>query len=431
MKDELQLINTLCESRIFRSKHDLKKYNDRQVRDLYYGVLLATIALALDEKTTYWARQYASSASAFSNFDFFRVSANDLYVLTYILQNEMNVFGRNQQQSILRLYRGLGKGVVDKSFVHQMLLRMERTLGITDTKLRNVRRTLNNWSDVSPVARKTALTQLHRFIRVRAKLAEVLPYINTLTKGEAGHFGKDSPLKTIAKIAGAGLAGLALGLRHDPNKRYSVFNDVNTVEAPLKEDRATQLFQLVTDMRKHPGVEKVISVNYLADGISAFVRTTDGNAYEMEIRPAPFAKGHEEKRGINEGWEWHVLGESFDMTDETCTRCGQGQYVETGIQDDMQGVLHCNNKDCRMQVDRHAEAGDEVDEIDEETVYAAHFNNRKDAEEYQSRRGGEVKPGDEFGYTFKVVKDVDVDDLGTQMPKNIYQNKQKIHKTDK
>jgi hypothetical protein len=356
---DLQLINTLCESRIFRSKQALGKFSDKQKTDLYYSILLATIALALDTKTTHWARQYASSAAAFSNWDYFRVSANDLYVLTYILQNELGLIGKPQKQQILRLYRGLGKGIVDKSFVHQTLLRMERTLGITDTKLRGVRRTLNNWKESSVVARKTAITQLHRFIRVRAKLAEVLPYLNTLTKGEAGHYGKDSALKTVAKLAGAGLAGLALGLRHDPNKRYSVFNSIDVDGVPLNEDRATQLFQLVQDMRKHPEVEKVVSVNYLTDGISAFIRTRDGNAYEMEIRPAPFAKGHEEKRGITEGWEWHVLGESFDMTDETCTRCGAGQYVETGIQDDMRGVLHCNN--CTMEIDRHAEAGDQVE----------------------------------------------------------------------
>ena len=419
MKD-LQLINTLCESRIFRSKHDIGKFSDKQKTELYYSILLATIALALDKKTHHWARGYASSAAAFSNFDFFRVSANDLYVLTYILQNELKVISRSQQQQILRLYRGLGKGNVDKSFVQQMLLRMERSLHITDTKLRNVRRTITNWGDSSEVARKTAITQLQRFIRVRAKLAEVLPYLGTLTKGEAGHYGKDSALKTVAKLAGAGLAGLALGLRHDPNKRYSVFNSVEVDEIPVNEARATQLFQLVQDMRKHPEVEKIVSVKQLVDGISAFVRTTDGNAYEMEIRPAPYARQHQEKRGVTEGeiidfaaakakkeddgyckdcngwgmtgpavtgdmndlrpdaicltckgtgnsnlkengWEWMIIGESFDMTDETCTRCGIGHYVETGIQDDMQGVLHCNNKDCRMQVDRHAEAGDEVE----------------------------------------------------------------------
>jgi hypothetical protein len=178
-------------------------------------------------------------------------------------------------------------------------------------------------------------------------------------KGAKGKFGKESPLKKIAAVAGAGLAGLALGLRYDPNKRWKIISDIHGEDVPLKEDRPTQLFQLITDMRKHPDVEKVISVNYLTDGISAFIRTTDGNAYEMEIRPAPFAKGHEEKRGITEGWKWHILGESFDMTDETCTRCGKGQYVETGIQDDMRGVLHCNN--CAMEIDRHAEENDQVE----------------------------------------------------------------------
>lgn len=107
MKD-LQLINTLCESRMFRSKQDVNKYSDRQKMDLYYAVLLSTIALALDTKTKSWAQQYASAAAAFSNFDFFRISANDLYVLTYIMQNELHKINKPQKQGLLRLYRGIG-----------------------------------------------------------------------------------------------------------------------------------------------------------------------------------------------------------------------------------------------------------------------------------------------------------------------------------
>ena len=319
MKD-LQLINTLCESRIFRSKHDLGKYSDRQKKDLYYAILLSTIALALDTKTKAWAQRYASAAAAFANFDFFRVSANDLYVLTYIMQNELKLINKPQKQGILRLYKGIGRGVIDRSFVQQTLLRMERTLGITDTRLRTARRTVTNWGEATPGARKTALIQMHRFIFIRAKLAEVLPYLKVLTKGEPGKFGKSSALKKAAAVAGAGLAGLALGLRYDPNKRWKIFNDINSEGVPVNEDRATQLFQLVQDMRKHPDVEKIVSVNYLTDGISAFVRTKDGNAYEMEIRPAPFAKGHEEKRGINEGWDWCILGEEVELS---CDGCGK------------------------------------------------------------------------------------------------------------
>ena len=323
MKD-LQLINTLCESRMFRSKQDVNKYSDRQKMDLYYAVLLSTIALALDTKTKSWAQQYASAAAAFSNFDFFRISANDLYVLTYIMQNELHKINKPQKQGLLRLYRGIGRGVVDRSFVMQVLLRLERTLNITDTRLRTARRTVTNWGEATPAARKTAIGQMHRFIHIRAKLAEVLPYLKVLTKGEPGHFGKDSPLKRAAAIAGAGLAGLALGLRYDSNKRWKIIDDMNVADedTPINEDRATQLFQLVQDMRKHPEIEKIVSVNYLTDGISAFVRTTDGNAYEMEIRPAPFAKGHEEKRGVNEGWDWCILGEEIELQCDDCGKSG-------------------------------------------------------------------------------------------------------------
>ena len=327
MKD-LQLINTLCESRIFRSKADLSKYSKRQLQDLYYSVLLSTIALALDTKTMAWARQYASAASAFANFDFFRVSANDLYVLTYLAQNELRGFDKREKMKILRLYKGLGRANVDRSFLQQTLLRLERSLFITDTRLRNARRTIINWGQATPVVRKQTITQLHRFIHVRAKLAEVLPYLKVLLKDKPGRFGKGSALKDIAAAAAGGLAGLAVGMRADTNRQWRLFNSAENEAPPLNEDRPTQLFQIVQDMKEHPDVEKVVGVTYLQDGISAFVRTTDGNAYEMQIRPAKYAQGHHKIRGLREGWDWCILGEEIELQCDDCGKAGD-DVVET------------------------------------------------------------------------------------------------------
>ena len=326
---ELQLINTLCESRIFRNKANLNKYSDSEVSELYYAVLLATIGLALDTKTNTWAQQYASAAAAFSNFDYFRISANDLYILTYIVMNHINKVSPQQKPQILRLYKGIGKGRIDAGFAQQLLLRLERSLGITNTKLRNARRTITNWGQSSPVARKTALGQIRRIIYIKAKLAEVIPYLDLLVRGAKGKFGSSSALKTVAAIAGAGLAGIALGLKHDPNKKFSIMrNSVEDERPPINEDRATQLFQLVQDMRAHPEVEQVVEVNYLSDGISAFVRTTDGNAYEMQIRPAKYAKGHHKIRGLREGWDWCILGEEIELFCDDCGKSGP-DVVET------------------------------------------------------------------------------------------------------
>ena len=320
---DLQLINTLCESRIFRNKADLTKYTKRQKQDLYYAVLLSTIALALDNKTTQFARQYASAAAAFSNFDFFRVSANDLYVLTYLAQNELNGIQKRDKMKVLRLYKGLGRGNVDRSFLQQFLLRIERSLFITDTRLRNARRAIVNWGSVTPPVRKQTITQLYRFIHVRAKLAEVLPYLKVLLGCKPGGFGKGSALKDIAAAAAGGLAGLALGYRGAKgDDMWKLYNSKEIPEPPLNEDRATQLFQLVQDMKAHPEVESVVEVNYLSDGISAFVRTTDGNAYEMQIRPAKYAQGHHQIRGLREGWDWCILGEEIELFCDDCGKSG-------------------------------------------------------------------------------------------------------------
>lgn len=42
-----------------------------------------------------------------------------------------------------------------------------------------------------------------------------------------------------------------------------------------------------------------------------------------------------------------------DMNDKKCEKCGKGKYTETGFFDDMDGVLHCDNKKCGHSVKRY------------------------------------------------------------------------------
>lgn len=301
-----QLIHELCESRIFRHKASIEKFSQSQHNTLFYSILLSAIVLALDPKTNSWARKYASRASAFGNFDYFRPSGNDLYILTYIAQNVTKSISKAQARSLLRIYKGLARGDVESKFAEQTLIRLERGLGIKDARLRNARRVITHWSKTPDPDQKQTVTNLHRIVRLHAKIAEVLPYLIIASKDEPGHFGKMTIGKAAVALAGAGLAGLALGLRYDPNKRgWRVFRDSVVFDGKklLTEDRPTQLFHIVQNLNHHPDIERIVSVHYIADGISAFVRDTQGNAYEIEIRPAPFAKGHEEKRSVKEGIE--------------------------------------------------------------------------------------------------------------------------------
>lgn len=63
----------------------------------------------------------------------------------------------------------------------------------------------------------------------------------------------------------------------------------------LKE-RATNIMRIVSDLYKSNSIEEVLDVRAMSDGYTVFVRGTDGNAYEIEIRPASLAKGHDEIR---------------------------------------------------------------------------------------------------------------------------------------
>ena len=42
-----------------------------------------------------------------------------------------------------------------------------------------------------------------------------------------------------------------------------------------------------------------------------------------------------------------------DRNGQTCTKCGAGNYAETSLHDDWDGVLHCNNKKCNYEVRRY------------------------------------------------------------------------------
>jgi predicted RNA-binding protein Jag len=42
-----------------------------------------------------------------------------------------------------------------------------------------------------------------------------------------------------------------------------------------------------------------------------------------------------------------------DRLNQTCTKCGVGDYQETSIHDDWEGVLHCTNKKCNHEVKRY------------------------------------------------------------------------------
>ena len=67
----------------------------------------------------------------------------------------------------------------------------------------------------------------------------------------------------------------------------------------LREERSTNIMQIVGDLKKMDSIEEVVDVRGMSDGFTVFLRGVDGNAYEIQIRPASLAQGHDEVRGAD------------------------------------------------------------------------------------------------------------------------------------
>ena len=56
--------------------------------------------------------------------------------------------------------------------------------------------------------------------------------------------------------------------------------------------RVTYLMRFMAELKKLPFVERIIKAHYICDGSTILFRSEDGNAYEVIIRPARYARYH-------------------------------------------------------------------------------------------------------------------------------------------
>lgn len=206
---KLQLINTLSESKIFRTTKSLEKFSESEMDELFYMYLLALLATALDTNTTAWAKKYAAKTAAFANFSYFRASATDLYVLAYDVFGRYQKLGQVTDRILVRFLRDLADGEISKGNVERTLYRIERALGITNSRLRTARRMVVNWATATEAGRRNVVATLERLIRVHSPVAEIVPQLKLLLTGEQPD--KAGLGTFLGTAAAAGLASYWLG----------------------------------------------------------------------------------------------------------------------------------------------------------------------------------------------------------------------------
>jgi len=171
---ELELVNTLSESRIFRSKANLDRFSDEQNSNLLYLYSLVLYAMYRNDATKEWVKKYIDKTFSYGNYDSFRHASTDLYVLLYL--------NKDNKYFDINAYRGfilsLRRGRTDHFFTY--MSRLETQLKIKNPIYRGSKRVLSNWDKVDSKKLDDKISALYRDIYHISPVAEILSPLSSL-----------------------------------------------------------------------------------------------------------------------------------------------------------------------------------------------------------------------------------------------------------
>jgi hypothetical protein len=238
MVNKVQFVNTLSESRLFRTKKMANDVNINDAADLVFVHFLILNIFNKDYDFAPLAGDIASRTMSYRNFDYFRTNGTDMYMALNRLMGKDNDIGDDekdeiakgrlmlQKPDILRFLLHYSNNRSDSSFEQRYLLRYQRNLNVQDGMLKSVRRLVGDWDNLSQNQRALVVTRLVQWMRRKARLAEIMPALLKLQK-RGNYIVDDSEDKKknmwdkpivkaaagIGAIAAAGAAGRALGKR--------------------------------------------------------------------------------------------------------------------------------------------------------------------------------------------------------------------------
>lgn len=242
---ELKLINTLTESRLFRTKQNMDSLNVSDAGELAFAYLMQLNMFNKDYEFAPLAKEYATRTIAYRNFDYFRTSATDLYAtihrlmgkgIEYADPRDKIAHGRInlKKQDLLRYLQHIGAGKSDAGFEQRMLLRFQRDLNVQDGMLKSMRRLIGDWDNLNQNQKALVTTRMMQYTRAKAMRSELMPALKSFQKrGNYMYKDKkstksivksiwDKPITKVAALGGAmyaaNKAGRALGKTSYQNK---------------------------------------------------------------------------------------------------------------------------------------------------------------------------------------------------------------------
>ncbi len=244
--EDLEAWDLMVESRQYRNLANVKSLNLRNVSDFAFMDLLSLFILSNEYETAPIAARYADKTMSFRNFAKARLSGTDLYVSLNIMSDPTSVFSKKISQNpeadamlrskqsiklptVKRYLDMLADGTLSKDDASVLLLRIEKQFNITDSKLRSLRRLVQDWKGLNSMQRSLVVTRMLQFYKKFAKRSELAVFLEDMGKSKGyelqggidaelmnlGYGEKPEKQGFVAKVAPAAalIGGYHLGKR--------------------------------------------------------------------------------------------------------------------------------------------------------------------------------------------------------------------------
>jgi hypothetical protein len=176
---DLQLLNELQESRLYRTTDGFKPYKKEDIAELLMITTMMVYMFAHDTKYKPFAIQYANASVRHGKFRASRLGANDLYMIAYTINSKYKKNYKFNDQLLHQFMIALAKGQLPNALY---FLRLQRQLKINDMSIQNVRRLISDWPKLKYRQKQLAVTKMLHIMRAKAVRSDLYKTLNKFAK---------------------------------------------------------------------------------------------------------------------------------------------------------------------------------------------------------------------------------------------------------
>ncbi len=203
----------LTEAGQFRTKNRTDSMTTQQIQDFAFMDMNSLYMMYNEPQYRAQAQAYAADTMKSRTFDRARISSTDLYNAIY--QSKLGGAKVNEPE-VKRYLSAMASGNLKSGEARGILQRLESSFGIKDTRLKSIRRKVQDYAKLPGSSKKVLMPQINKWYHDNGRYGQLYSSLQLMGAADGNLSGAQirqprSAVATAAKLAGLAAVGYYLG----------------------------------------------------------------------------------------------------------------------------------------------------------------------------------------------------------------------------